>query len=83
MRVWPELREVEEESLVASTTALAGILGLHYANMPRKQLARVARYAVELICSNVDRCYPLPPAEQKWRMEQLKASVTVYLTSLA
>ncbi|MEM8492484.1 MAG: TetR/AcrR family transcriptional regulator [Pseudomonadota bacterium] len=83
MRVWPDLGEVEEESLAASTTALAGILKVYYAKMPRKELLRVARYAVELICSTVDRCYPLTPAEQKWRMEQLKASVVVYLTSLS
>lgn len=82
MRVWPALRTVEEESLRSSTRILAELLAPHLEDLPSRQLTRVARYTVETVCSTIDRCYPASPAEQSWRIEQLKLTIVAYLSKL-
>lgn len=83
MRVWPSLREEEEESLRSSTRTLAQLLAPHLDQLPRNQLAKVARFTVETVCSTVDRCYGAKTAEQGWKIEQLKLTVAAYLSQYA
>ncbi|MEM8767119.1 MAG: TetR/AcrR family transcriptional regulator [Pseudomonadota bacterium] len=78
MRVWPELQTAEETSLANSTTLVAEVLRAHWKTTEPKELTRVARHIVETVCATVDRCYPLKPREQRWRIEELKASVASY-----
>lgn len=82
MRVWPALREVEEESLTNSGQWLAHALGDRYPALNRAQARKTARYVVETVCSTIDRCYTLGTAERRWRMDALKAMLTHYLVSI-
>ena len=83
MRVWPSLRPIEEASLRSSTRLLADLLAPHLPDVPPKRLSRIARYTVETVCASVDRCYPLAPDEQSWRIKHLKSCIAMYLSSQA
>lgn len=79
MRVWPELRAVEEESLRSSTEIASRMLIPLLPTVPSRQRVRIVRHIVETVCSTVDRCYPLDSSEQAWRIVQLKKAVAAYL----
>jgi len=79
MRVWPDLREVEEESLASSTQWLAAALRERYPKLSAGQSRKTARHLVETVCATVDRCYRLPKSEQRWRIDTLKQMLIVYL----
>ncbi|MEO1082154.1 MAG: TetR/AcrR family transcriptional regulator [Pseudomonadota bacterium] len=83
MRVWPELKAIEEASLVNSTKLVSALLGPLLPAHSKRDARRISRYIVELVCSTVDRCYPLADREQTWRMKELKQTVTAYLRSHA
>ena len=79
MRVWPALKQVEQQSLENSTNLIAEVLAPRLPGLARTRLLRIARHTVELACSTVDRCYPLAAEEQAWRIEELKQTVAAYL----
>lgn len=82
MRVWPELRDVEEESLLHSTQWLADALCKREPQLASRDARRVGRYLVETVCATVDRCYPLKRSEQRWRIASLKEMVAAYLKAV-
>lgn len=79
MRVWPALKEVEEQSLENSASTVARVLAAQLPDIAHSRLLRIARHTVELVCSTVDRCYPLSVEEQSWRIKELKQTVAAYL----
>lgn len=81
MRVWPELKDAEDESLSNSAAFIAQLFRPRCITASTDELNNISRYVVEMVCSTIDRCYLLPPQEQRWRIEELKTSVTSYLTS--
>lgn len=83
MRVWPELREIEEASLSNSTRLIADFLRPHLNAAEPKKLTRIARHIVENVCATIDRCYVSKPREQRWRIEELKKSIGLYAANRA
>lgn len=81
MRVWPELRPIEEESLEHSAQWLAKRLANRYPGLSHETVSRVSRYLVETVCATVDRCYPLGEQEQLWRLDSLKQMMGAYLAA--
>ncbi len=81
MRVWPELCSIEDASLDHSTQHVSSLLKSHLPGRTTRDVRRISRYIVELVCSTVDRCYPLSAREQTWRMAELKRAVAAYLRS--
>ncbi|MEM1188526.1 MAG: TetR/AcrR family transcriptional regulator [Pseudomonadota bacterium] len=81
MRVWPELRSIEEASLDNSAKLVSALLRPLLPRLSKLEVRRSSRYIVELVCSTVDRCYPLPRREQTWRMTELKRAIAAYLRS--
>ncbi|MHA7816304.1 MAG: TetR/AcrR family transcriptional regulator [Pseudohaliea sp.] len=81
MRVWPVLRQVEEESLKSATNLLADVLAPHFPGTAHARLARTARHTVETVCATIDRCYGLAADEQAWRIQQLKLTISAYLAA--
>jgi AcrR family transcriptional regulator len=79
MRVWPNLKEVEEQSLRSSTHIVARVLAPYLEGLTGKRLMHVARHTVEIVCSTIDRCYGLAPGEQEWRIAELKKAIAAYL----
>ena len=81
MRVWPELREVEDASLTNSTNLLTEVLRPRLRELKPDAIRRLSRQIVEIVCATIDRCYPLPPKEQGWRISELKSVVKAYAAS--
>lgn len=81
MRVWPELRSAEEDSLSSSAALLEDLVSAQWGCASKTDARRLSRQIVEMVCSTVDRCYPLPPKEQQWRLRELKIAVKSYVST--